>query len=168
VLGSRGSVVPILTKQIEQGGPLTITHPEMTRFFMTIPEAVHLVVEAGSMGQGVFVLNMGQPVRIVELAEDLIRLSGLSPDEIAIQYTGVRPGERLHESLWDQDATVQPTHNPDVKRVVERDLLSDEALAAAIRRLRGAVEAGDALTIRMVLADVLPSFVAADPSHSPA
>ncbi len=121
VLGSRGSVVPLFKQQIERGGPITITHPEMKRFFMTIPEAVDLVLQAGGMGSGgeLFVLNMGEPVRIVDLATDLIKLSGLSPDEILIEFSGLRPGEKLSESLWEAGATVQQTANPDVLQVTE-------------------------------------------------
>jgi FlaA1/EpsC-like NDP-sugar epimerase len=98
VLGSRGSVIPLFKKQIEQGGPITITHPKMIRYFMTIPEASKLVIQAGSYGKGgeVFILDMGEPVRIVDLAEDLIRLAGLEVGkDIDINYTGIRPGEKL-------------------------------------------------------------------------
>jgi FlaA1/EpsC-like NDP-sugar epimerase len=149
VLGSRGSVVPRFKRQIEMGGPVTVTDPEMRRFFMTIAEAVHLVLQAGGLGQGgeLFVLDMGEPVRIVDLAEDVIKLSGFTLEEIPISYTGVRPGEKLTEALWESDAVVTPTAHPDVLRVEEPAggvdvdrMLGD--LAAAVRlHDRGALEA---------------------------
>jgi FlaA1/EpsC-like NDP-sugar epimerase len=119
VLGSSGSVIPIFRRQIEKGGPLTVTHPEMTRFFMTIPEAASLVIQSGAIGgEGhVFVLDMGDPVKIVELAEQMIRLSGKDPGEIGIDFVGARPGEKLHEELWGQNETVVATAHPKIRRV---------------------------------------------------
>jgi FlaA1/EpsC-like NDP-sugar epimerase len=120
VLGSRGSIIPIFKNQIANGGPVTITHPDMVRFFMTIPEAVYLVLQASSMQNGgeVFVLNMGQPVRILDLAEDLIKLSGLEPHkDIEITYTGIKPGEKLAEELWDEGTPLMQTSHPDIFRL---------------------------------------------------
>jgi FlaA1/EpsC-like NDP-sugar epimerase len=118
VLGSNGSVIPIFTKQIEKGGPVTVTHPEMTRYFMTIPEACQLVLEAGFMGKGgeIFVFDMGKPVKIADLASQMIRLSGLVPGkDIEIVYSGLRPGEKLYEELLTDKELSKPTHHPKIK-----------------------------------------------------
>jgi FlaA1/EpsC-like NDP-sugar epimerase len=120
VLGSSGSVIPIFRRQIERGGPVGVTHPEMTRFFMTIPEAVSLVVQAGSIGRSgqVFVLDMGEAVSILELARNMIRLSGKEPErDVAIEFIGVRPGEKLHEELWGDGETVTSTPHPKILSV---------------------------------------------------
>jgi len=120
VLGSSGSVIPIFRRQIAKGGPVTVTHPEMTRYFMTIPEAASLVIQAGAIGGrgDVFVLDMGEPVKIIDLAKQMIRLSGKDPDrDVPIEIVGTRPGEKLHEELWGEGETAVPTSHPKIMRV---------------------------------------------------
>jgi len=120
VLGSRGSIVPLFKKQILNGGPVTITHPEMSRFFMTIPEASSLVLKAGGVGKGgdLYILDMGEPILIRELAETMIRFFGFVPErEIPLRYVGLRPGEKLHETLWDSDEQPVPTGFPRINRL---------------------------------------------------
>jgi FlaA1/EpsC-like NDP-sugar epimerase len=160
VLGSRGSVVPVFKRQIEAGGPITITHPEMKRFFMTIPEAVHLVLQAAGFGNGgeLFVLKMGAPVSIVQLAEDLIRLSGLSSDDVPIMFTGLRPGEKLEESLWEDGAEIQDTPHPEVLKVTEVRPFNAESLGRAVESLASAAIQGDRARIELGLRQLIPSF----------
>jgi len=133
VLGSAGSVITIFKRQIAKGGPVTITHPEMTRYFMTIPEAASLVVQAGSIGGAgeIFVLDMGAPVSILQLAGDMIRLSGKEPErDVPFQFIGVRAGEKLHEELWGEDEEVAETGHPKIQRArrlpIDADWLEDE------------------------------------------
>ena len=159
VLGSRGSVVPLFKRQISQGGPITITHPDMERYFMTIPEAVYLVLQASSMGKGgeVFVLRMGDQVRILDLAEDLIRLSGLEPGkDIDIVFTGIRPGEKLSEELWDKWASYEPTSHPDIVLLSEEDLLSGPELIQVVDELVHLAREGDAQAIINILDECIP------------
>src|SRR6266699_4252075 len=160
VLGSRSSVVPIFLAQIRAGGPLTITHPEMRRYFMTIPEAVQLVLQAGALGQGggAFVLDMGEPIRIVDLATDLVRLSGLELGrDIEIRYTGIRPGERLYEEPFFCHEEVLPTGHPKILRTTNNQIPADvassiERLAAAGRDCRSDEE------LRSLLKTLVPDF----------
>jgi FlaA1/EpsC-like NDP-sugar epimerase len=159
VLGSRGSVIPLFKQQIARGGPVLVTHPDMRRYFMTIPEAVHLVLQAASMGQGgeAFLLNMGEQVRILDMAEDLIRLSGLEPGkDIEIVFTGIRPGDKLSEELWEQDKNYEKTSHPDIFRSADEDSVSSGALQQALEQLRSLVEASNTGEIISLLDTVVP------------
>ena len=149
VLGSSGSVIPIFRKQIAGGGPVTVTHPEMTRFFMTIPEAVQLVIQAGAIGgRGqVYVLDMGEPVKIVDLAETMIRLSGKEPErDIRIELIGARPGEKLHEELWSEAESVTPSAHEAIS-LVTRPPIDADWLTEELDELARLVDAGDTLEL---------------------
>ncbi|MCY1389836.1 UDP-N-acetyl-alpha-D-glucosamine C6 dehydratase [compost metagenome] len=165
VLGSSGSVIPLFREQIRRGGPVTVTHPGITRYFMTIPEAAQLVIQAGSMGRGgdVFVLDMGQPVRILELAERMIRLSGLSVrseqlphGDIAIEFSGLRPGEKLYEELLIGD-NVSATDHPMIMKANE-ELLPWETFKIALAELLRAVELGDYARVRLLLREMVNGY----------
>ena len=149
VLGSSGSVIPLFRRQIARGGPVTVTHPEMTRYFMTIPEAVQLIIQAGAIGESgdVYVLDMGTPVRIMDLARDMIRLSGKEPErDIAIEFVGARPGEKLHEELWGDGESAAPTKHPKILRLATQpvDPLWLEVELAQLERL---AEAGETVEV---------------------
>jgi FlaA1/EpsC-like NDP-sugar epimerase len=148
VLGSSGSVIPIFRRQIARGGPVTVTNPEMTRYFMTVPEASSLVVQAGAMGgRGqVYVLDMGEPVRILELAKQMIRLSGRDESEVEIQITGARAGEKLHEVLWNDGEMVGPTSHPKIMRAA-RPAIDADWLADELEALERLVADGDTLGV---------------------
>ncbi len=159
VLGSRGSVVPIFKEQIKRGGPVTVTDPNMERYFMTIPEAVYLVLEAAGLSsrQETFVLNMGNQVRIVDLAEDLIRLSGLEPGrDIEIRFTGARPGEKLSEDLWNEGQALAPTAHPDIFKLDRADLIPPEMLDQYITRLRELADNEQEDEIRALFSEIIP------------
>ena len=165
VLGSSGSVIPLFHKQIKSGGPLTVTHPKITRYFMTIPEAAQLVIQAGSMGQGgdVFVLDMGEPVKIVELAEKMIHLSGLSVrseknlhGDISIEFTGLRPGEKLYEELLIGD-NVAVTRHPMIMSANE-DLLAWDVLKVKLKELLTAVDQDDYVRVRQLLRETVSGY----------
>ncbi len=168
VLGSRGSVVPLFKRQISRGGPVTITHPDMKRYFMTIPEAVHLVLQSSALGNGgeVYVLNMGQQVRILDLAKDLIRLSGFEPGrDIDIVFTGIRPGEKISEDLWDEGHTFARTVHPDVYRLEGQDVLSGEELHKSIDEIVHLAQDNDSVLIIKLMDELIPgSAVQISPS----
>ena len=143
VLGSNGSIVPLLQKQIEMGGPITITHPKMERYFMLISEAVQLILQAGALGSGkeIFVLEMGKPVKIIDLANKMIKLAGYNPDnEIKIKFIGIRPGEKLSEELIDHGEKILPTIHKKIKLLSPRELLDDDLLIRINRLCREAID----------------------------
>ncbi len=160
VLGSRGSVVPMFMRQIRAGGPVTVTHPEMQRFFMTIPEAVQLILQAGALGRGgeVFVLDMGEPVKVVDLATDLIRLSGLEPgQDIKIQFCGIRPGEKLYEEMFFSAEHVMPTVHPKVLRA-RNGLLAEGTMRKIDALAKSALNGDGEEEIRKLLRELVPDF----------
>jgi FlaA1/EpsC-like NDP-sugar epimerase len=166
VLGSSGSVVPIFRKQIEAGGPVTVTHPEMRRFFMTIPEASQLVMQAGAIGLGgeIFVLDMGEPVRILDLANEMIRRSGLVPHEdIEVNFTGIRPGEKLYEELAGDNEQTRPTSHEKI-RVWQLPTASAQEIAQMLSDLQQVINAPRNGVIR-ALCDAIPEY-RPDQSHA--
>jgi FlaA1/EpsC-like NDP-sugar epimerase len=160
VLGSSGSVIPLFQRQIAAGGPVTVTHPDMRRFFMTIPEAAQLVLQAAAMGKGgeIFVLNMGEPVKIVDLASKLVLLSGLKPGmDIAIEFTGIRPGEKLYEELsaYEEDTVATPHSKI---RIFAGPKVTRPAIRIALYHLRMAAKAGYARGVVLALKELIPDY----------
>lgn len=163
VLGSNGSVIPLFKKQIEKGGPVTVTHRDIIRYFMTIPEAVALVLQAGAYAKGgeIFVLDMGKPVRIDDLARNMIRLSGFEPErDIQIVYTGLRPGEKLYEELLLDEEGIKKTDNALIY-IAKPIVFDEEAFAEGMKRLREACNAentGNAADIRVIVKSIVPEY----------
>jgi FlaA1/EpsC-like NDP-sugar epimerase len=160
VLGSNGSVVPRFKEQIEKGGPLTITHPKITRYFMTIPESVQLVLEACAMGKGgeIFIFDMGEPVKIVDMAKNMIRLAGLIPEkDISIVFTGLRPGEKLYEELLNKGENIIPTHHSKIKisKVINFHFFYVERMISELIEL---MDLDDHIGLARKLNEIIPEF----------
>jgi FlaA1/EpsC-like NDP-sugar epimerase len=159
VLGSQGSVVTVFQDQIRRGGPVTVTHPEMTRYFMTIPEASRLVIQVGALGENgaVYFLDMGTPVKIRELAEDMIRLAGADPHEVRIEYTGLRPGEKLEEELFTAEERTSPTRHEKIV-MAHPEELPPEDLLDQVESLLDAAGTRDQVGMEQALAKLVPGF----------
>src|SRR6185295_12749897 len=158
VIGSTGAVIPTFREQIRRGGPVTVTHPQMVRYFMTIPEAAQLVLQAGAIGEGgeIFILDMGQPVRILDLARDTIALSGLKPmEDIDIVFTGIRPGEKLFEELQTSEDQMDRTRHPKIF-IGRLAAYPEEKINYALERLTRLTSEGSVRELRQVLSDLLP------------
>lgn len=161
VLGSNGSVIPRFRAQIQKGGPITVTHPDITRYFMTIPEAVHLVLEAGAMGTGgeIFIFDMGEPVKITDLALKMIKLAGLQPEkDIKIVYTGLRPGEKLYEELLNVGEHTMPTHHPKIK-IAKVITYPYQEVVGSIEELLDINELDDDVALVNKMKDIVPEFI---------
>jgi FlaA1/EpsC-like NDP-sugar epimerase len=160
VLGSSGSVIPTFKKQIAAGGPVTVTHPEVTRYFMTIPEAVGLVLQSATQGEGgeIFVLDMGKSVRIVELARQLIELSGLRPDiDIEVKFTGLRPGEKLFEEINHNTENMGPTEHPKIMRFIGEPLPL-ETIRQGLLAIHGKAPSMDANQVKLEIQKLVPEY----------
>lgn len=168
VLGSNGSVIPIFKKQIEEGGPVTVTHPDVTRFFMTIPEAVQLVLEAGAMSKGgeIFAFDMGESIKISDLAANMIKLSGMEPGkDIEIIYTGLRPGEKLYEEVLNSDENTIPTHHSKILKAKVREYAYN-TVSSDIKELIALFDKQDNVNIVKKLKQLIPEYVSNNSTYS--
>jgi len=160
VLGSRGSVLEVFKKQLESGGPITITDPEMERYFMTIPEAVGLVLQAGSIGTSgdIFVLDMGKPVKILDLAKNFIELSGHSVDDIGIKIIGLRPGEKLKEELWEKEEKIEKTSHPKIYKIVSSMGIDRNTFNRKLQELLESAKKREKKEIERVIIGLIPTY----------
>jgi FlaA1/EpsC-like NDP-sugar epimerase len=161
VLGSNGSVIPLFKAQIENGGPITVTHPDVTRYFMTIPEACQLVIEAGVMGYGgeIFVFDMGKSIKIIDLAKKMIRLSGFEVDtDIEIKFSGLRDGEKLFEELLSDKETTLPTHHQKIL-IAKTERMEQKSVKVALNKLQDLLEEENELGMILQMKNILPEFV---------
>jgi FlaA1/EpsC-like NDP-sugar epimerase len=164
VVGSVGSVIPLFQKQIKNGGPITVTHPEVTRFFMTIPEACQLILQAGAMGNGgeIFILDMGTPIKIADMAKDLIRLSGFEPDlDLKIEYIGLRPGEKLYEELITEGEGILPTSHEKIM-VLSGAECNVQMLNGKIDEIINLAGNQNVKQIKSRLKEILPEYTPSD------
>jgi FlaA1/EpsC-like NDP-sugar epimerase len=160
VIRSSGSVIPLFQEQIARGGPVTVTHPEITRYFMTIPEAAQLILQAGAMGEGgeIFILEMGKPIRILDMARDLIRLQGYEPEkDIPIQFIGLRPGEKLYEELITEGEGIVPTLHEKIM-VLRGNSPSSEHFSSQVDKLIEMAYRRDERGIKSTLQEILPEY----------
>jgi FlaA1/EpsC-like NDP-sugar epimerase len=166
VLGSNGSVIPTFLEQINERKPVTVTHPDIRRFFMSIPEAVSLILHAGAIGKGgdIFVLEMGEQIKMIDLARNLIRLAGLIPDvDVPIKFIGLRPGEKLFEELVNGDETVEPSDIEKINRIVSEKIPNFQELMFHIRELEHHAQQGDNQAVRIKLTEIVPAFQSSFP-----
>lgn len=160
VLASKGSVVPLFLEQIRRGGPVTVTHPDMQRYFMSIPEAVQLVLATAALGGDAvtYVLKMGEQINVTEMARNLIRLSGFVPDDIPIVYSGLRPGEKLYEELVGDDETAEPSPIPEILKIHQRGVIDPIRIRQKVREIEMAAQRGDRDAVRDCLKALIPTY----------
>jgi len=167
VLRSSGSVIPLFQEQIAQGGPVTVTHPDVTRYFMSLSEAAQLILQAGAIGRGgeIFVLEMGRPVKILDIARDLIRLHGLEPEvDIPIRFIGLRPGEKLFEELITEGENIQPTAHKKIM-VLRGETFDTGSVSKLVEEILAEADSFDPLSIKKKIKEVLPEYLPEPDSH---